>query len=712
MVKFKPLNVKPIKDKGTYVFGDFSIGLYYLDTPRLLGEQLASLALVGGQNIWAEKGALVPQYGYKLLDKLPEGERPVIVTNDSSSSASFFIVTVDGNGDSHVYLYTANQGLKKYKTQLGNMADAVAAHDGKNLIINFEGATYLFGSYYSNSADFTLTSDDVTFYDYSSYYEFIVPEDDADYYWNGKEIVVQTDVIDPDTQAHTTTNYHFTIISLTPSPLTQSYTIRAVIDKTHEIDAGGHVTLDGNTVDIGESTILEADLIYYPEEYTVATPVYIVSGSTPYTAGWFSLDEGGAALTPEEGIHYVVVDDESEYEGTVFDWDGSSYIENSGIQTTTIHPSLIEVAQNRLFVVDEVGRIYYSCVGGVDVLAGGEKAFEQASDAGYFEGFYKDSSKVLSIEDYMDGILICKENGIYYLTLQMPTYQISSTGSGNEGILSVSQMQVGIKKIANIGQQYAGDHVIVKESVIAYDSNCGTIVNAASVNVFNAIVAGDVIIDAATLNAYNSGITATKRKLTYNGQENLFTLYYGEDLTNGVVLKLNATLFPRKLDIPMEHFIGFNQGVTGVGTNGEIIQDFKNGTIIENIPAYADFEAIGVRDNRQIVSTILEVTELNGTDFTITTKNTGTSVQTIRPNLNIGVRDMNLPPLMYSDKSYDIISDSFELTSRWADKKANVTRVAAPMSGRDGVSISIEFPKNTSFCLAALRLPDFSLGEI
>lgn len=693
MVKFKPLNIKPTKDKGTYVFGDFSIGLYYLDTPRLLGEQLTSLALVGGQNIWSEKGALVPQYGYKNLAKLPDGERPVVVTRDSSSSASFFIVTLDGEGYSHVYLYTANQGLKKYKTSLGDASGAIAAHDGKNLIISSGGATYLFGSYYNNYAQSELIDGQVPIADYSDYYRFTVPLTSEDYYWNGKELLIN---IDSD-------EFHMTVIRMTKTDT--DLLVDAVIDGTHQI-------FTSPTCNILEATIIEADLIYYPEEYTVATSVYIVSGATPYSASWFSLTEGGQALTPQEGIHYKVVDQQSQYYDQIFDWDGTTYYENEGIQTETIIPALIEVAQNRLFIVDEVGRIYYSCIGGVDVLAGGEKAFEQAADAGFFEGFYKDSSKVLSIEDYMDGILICKENGIYYLTLQLPQYQIQSTGSGNEGIISISQMQVGIKKIANIGQQYAGDHVIVKESVIAYDSNCGTIVNAASVNVFNTIVAGDVIIDAATLNAYNSGITSTKRKLVYNGQENLFTLYYGEDLTNGVVLKLNATLFPRKLDIPMEYFLGFNQGVTGVGTNGEIIQDFKSGTIIEGIPAYAEFEAIGVRDNRHICSTILEVTELNGTDFTITTKNTGTSVQSIRPNLNIGARDLNLPPLMYSDKEYNIISDSYELTSRWADKKANVTRIAAPMSGRDGVSITIEFPKNTSFCLAALRLPDFSLGEI
>ena len=190
MVKFKPLNVKAVKDKGTYVFGDFSIGLYYLDTPRLLGEQLASLALVGGQNIWAEKGALVPQYGYKILGTLPPDERVIKISKDTASSATFFIITEDGNGDSHTYLYTANQGLKKYKTSLGAVAEPIIAHDGKNLVIYNEGAAYLFGSYYEDGQSLIPVSENVPYNDYTSYYEFQVDLTDEIYYWNGKEIVV------------------------------------------------------------------------------------------------------------------------------------------------------------------------------------------------------------------------------------------------------------------------------------------------------------------------------------------------------------------------------------------------------------------------------------------------------------------------------------------------------------------------------------------
>ena len=637
MVKFKTLNVKSVKDNGTYVFGDFSIGLYYLDTPRLLGEQLGSLAITGGQNIWAEKGALVPQYGYKVLDRLPEDEIVVAVSKDSGSSSTFFIITLDENQNSVVYLYTASQGLKKYKTSLGLITDPILCHDGNNLIIYDNGVTQLFGDFYKDGTTRTLINSNVTGLDWDNYYEFRIPVEDLSYYWNGKPLSI-TD---------SSGNHKFTVTAVTNIG-DEYFTIRCNWNRGDASESDPDVS---SPVSIFEQTVLDvSDLIIFTDE--------------------------------DETVSEV------------------------------IDPYLMEVAQNRLFMVDMSGRIYYSAIGGVDMLAGREEAFAQVNDAGYFEGFYRDSSKVLSIEDFMDGILLCKENGIYYLTLEAPTYNITPTGSDSEGMLSLGNMQLKIKKIANIGQQYAGDHVIVRESVIAYDSNSGTIVNAASVNVFNTIVAGDVIIDSRALNAYNTGITASKRLLTYNGQENVFIMYFGEDLTNGVVLKMNATLFPRKLDNPMFTMIGFNQGVAGVGKNGIIIQDFRNGTIIENIPAYADFEAIGVRDNRAVSSSILEVTELNGVEYTVTTKNTGTSVQTIHPNINVGLNETLMPPLLYSDKEFNIISDSYELTSRWADKKAHVMRVAAPMSGREGVSISIEFPKNTSFCLAALRLPDFSLGEI
>ena len=108
---------------------------------------------------------------------------------------------------------------------------------------------------------------------------------------------------------------------------------------------------------------------------------------------------------------------------------------------------------------------------------------------------------------------------------------------------------------------------------------------------------------------------------------------------------------------------------------------------------------------------MLEVTELNGVEYNITTSNAGVSYQHINPSINYGIDKTELPPMVYSDQTKKLYSDSFELTSKWADKKSNLTRVYAPMSGRDGISISLEFAANQAFCLAALRLPDFSQGE-
>ena len=179
-------------------------------------------------------------------------------------------------------------------------------------------------------------------------------------------------------------------------------------------------------------------------------------------------------------------------------------------------------------------------------------------------------------------------------------------------------------------------------------------------------------------------------------------------LNKGIVLTNVGTLFPREIDRNITGFLGFNQGVMFLTEDNRIIQDFKKGTIIPDLTCVANFEAIGVRDNRLICSSILEVTELNGISYNVTTTNAGVSFQKITPPHGLTSAGAYLPPFLYSD---DLVTmESFELTSRWAEKNSNVTRISAPMSGREGISISIEFPKNTAFCLAALRLPDFSQG--
>ena len=630
-LKFNSLKIKPAKDKGTYVFSNFDIGLYLLDTPRTLGEQLGSLALVGGRNIITEKGALVPQYGYEILGQLDDNEYVAAVTKDDASSSTFFIITQAGN----VYLYTAAQGLKKYKSSLGTVTKPVVTHSGKHLIVYDNGGYVFFGAYYPEGDSTTLNSN-VTISDYSSYYQFSVPIADAVYYWNGKELAVEGTV-----SGSTDVSRHV-VSSVVLNEENEICTIKTIIE-------GTHVTYENSgLVNINEQTVLLKTFEYTPEESTEPT--------------------------------------------------------------TTPVAELMEVCINRLFIVDVTGRIYYSEIGGVAEIANNPSGsdsdgWQEARGAGFFEGFYNSTAKTLAIEDFLNGALISKEDGLYYLTL-------TSNVNSNVGTVTDENVtEVHINKIANIGQKYAQDHVIVGEQVFAYNTYSGAIVNAASVNVFGNLVAGGVIIDQRALNSQNSGIDSTKRALCYNGQENTFFLYYGENLDNGILLTLNATIFPRKLDVEIVKYIGFNQGVVGVTEDGTIIQDYKIGTIIKDVTAVADFEAIGLRDNRFTCSSILEVTELNGINYSVSTKNAGGSFQNIKPNINIGTGGLNLPPLVYSDKRFNIYNNSYELTSRWADKKANVTRVYAPMSGREGVQISIEFQKNTSFCLAALRLPDFSQGE-
>ena len=55
---------------------------------------------------------------------------------------------------------------------------------------------------------------------------------------------------------------------------------------------------------------------------------YIVSGATALSAGWLSLTDGGAALTPETGKIYVVLTD-GQYKNKTYRWSGSTYVEIS-----------------------------------------------------------------------------------------------------------------------------------------------------------------------------------------------------------------------------------------------------------------------------------------------------------------------------------------------------------------------------------------------
>ena len=809
-LKFNPLKTKTVKNDGRYIFGDFSHGLYLLDTPRTINEQLASLALVGGRNVWAEKGALVPQFGYMPVAQLPDNEIVANITKDSYNSSSFFIVTYSGN----VYLYTASQGLKRFKTTFASVDAPIMAHRGTDLVISTEGNTYIFGTYDDTITNVVIDADAVV-RDFATYYTFTVPYDSQVYYWNGKKICVddQYQVNITSVESHPyegifnpehfefegTEGVNYVLSStgifkplLPTGNFATDYESTSLSGKSFEINTGvfcfpttstrykynllgdGEIQLFNTsvgtrlvvTLHVGDSSQNEivticdktTDRLYegehklkieydrthgtykvyletsknnmellstYTPDLTVKDPYYtsVASTTNPYviksitnsienpganlplvsinlagmsitadgTQVWSALGNETEGYTLLRGTFVGDIGDRPTLTGTVSLGEKTikgvtlSYVgEDSHTWDKTLEPELMAIAGNRLFVADISGGIYYSAIGVID-------DFEEANGAGYFQGFYSDSSKTLSIEDYMDGILICKENGIYYLTL--------------------TESSINIKKVANIGQESANDHVIVRESVYAYDTNSGSIVNAASVNVFGSIVAGNTVVDAIYLDSQGRGISSSPRWLTYNNLENVMILYYGEDYTRGMVLNLNSNLYPRELDIPVKFFLGFNQGVTGITEDGKIFQDFKNGTIIEGLPAYAEFEAIGLRDNRMICSSILEVTELNGINYKITTSNAGGAIQDIRPIIGLGTENSYYPELIYSDYSKKFINNSFELETRWADKKASLTRLYAPMSGRNGVTIGIEFPKNVTFCLAALRLPDFSQGE-
>ena len=72
---------------------------------------------------------------------------------------------------------------------------------------------------------------------------------------------------------------------------------------------------------------------------------YIVSGSTPLSAGWLSLTNGGSALTPESNKIYVILTD-GEYVNKTYRWSGTTYVEisPSPAQATESQMGIAELA--------------------------------------------------------------------------------------------------------------------------------------------------------------------------------------------------------------------------------------------------------------------------------------------------------------------------------------------------------------------------------
>ncbi len=912
---FQKQKAKTAKETGNYAFTNFSEGLYQLETPRGLPEQLGSLALIDGRNVFTERGALIPQYGYLEKAQIPTSEVIVGVTEDSKSSSSVFILCMSGN----IYYYSSYDGLKKYKTTTEFLSeDTIYTRMNNNVVICNGGNTFAFGSYFKES-EYVEIIPNATVGNFSSYVLIDVPVKYSDYFWRGKVIAI------PDIGAFTVNSiktastlayvgFNLSVLDIAAnwviegSIVADSSNQSVVIDKA----SGTKVYVTSKVIEGNETTTIEkivtkyqcykytidksnkyaklfatfakqiptsgyyytsgdanlkSVLYFYDDgskkcptgsqpnntnysfyvnkslfklqagvqsmsgnsankygfrflspnkttEYEVAgslsrdssgdiketitetvptgtsQTVYKVSFNIPFadgTTGTFEIDnlQGGQYTWQIEnntatGTMYFRVLSGSTiiYEGTTtakqlkavadnpegLTPDGIKYIDSKigeaintkpvGIVTMTatpynsetdlsllntnvssigeqtllpislvytpedaalekinIKPVLLGSATNRLLIYDVSGAIFYSSVGILD-------DFTEAGGAGYFKDFYNDTSECLSIEDYLSGCLITKQNGLYYVVIS-DSYSTASVASENTSGLR-------IQKVAEIGQEYAGDHVIVSDIVYAFDSNSGSIVIGCYQNVYGNVVSGQTLVPSEYVGSVDLGITEQRRKLVYSSESEVFILYYGSAYNKGLVLTKAGSLFPRELNKNMFEFVRFNQGIMSVAIDGTISQDFKRGTIVPELTPIASFEPIGLMGSNLLISSIIEVVELNGIEYDLSVTNTGTSVQHIKPYVNLGVDNIELPPLLYSDK--DRLNESFgtlpneeslslkELKmvrniTKWANKRSNLTRIYAPASGRDGVRLTFEFQPNVAFCLAGIRLADFSKGE-
>ena len=639
---FKRTSFGSTKFKGQYLFQNFGYGLYNQEVPRTLEEQLATLAMVGGRNVWAIRGALVNQYGYAQNYQLDEGEYVKIVPTISSSSQSLPIISTAET----VYRYTNYDGLKKYKTSLPTLTNPITTYSGTNLYIyNSDGTFYTYGSRYNGDNDnspfesiVTLVADEFVRVD-DNVLKVEIDVEDLPYFWTDKKLALEQ--FDGDQ----TYDYYDLVVN-------RVYLERGIEDLPDKYYVD--VRFDGKTPEHGTSDVIAGNKI---GEMTLQT----ADSATEFV------------YTPEQG---------------------------SPDPRVTLVPKLMAVVLNRLWVVNNDNTIYYSAVGNMT-------NFEQANGAGFFKGFYNDTSDVLTIEEYYSGALITKQNGMYHVKLTTKDYSFEGVAYGTES------NYLTINKINNIPQKYPGDHVIIGDEVIAYDAVSGNLVQAAYINYFQNLQQGAILLHGSEIDSQGLGLhSAVDRVLGYNYQEEVLIVYYGDMLYQSLVITRGLSIYPREINKDLVDCTMFAQGLLCFTTDGLILEDFKRGTVIPEITSVVEFEPICLRGSKLLSGTIIEFTELNDVDFNISTSNAGYSSQDIIPSSQNRSDEESIPLMLYSNSSNPrILNDTVAGEAKWVYQKSDVTRVAAPLSGRDGLTLRMEFPKNTAFTLCAINLPDLSRGE-
>lgn len=639
---FKRTSFGSTKFKGQYLFQNFGYGLYNQEVPRTLEEQLATLAMVGGRNVWAIRGALVNQYGYAQNYQLDEGEYVKIVPTISSSSQSLPIISTAET----VYRYTNYDGLKKYKTSLPTLTNPITTYSGTNLYIyNSDGTFYTYGSRYNGDNDnspfesiVTLVADEFVRVD-DNVLKVEIDVENLPYFWTDKKLALEQ--FDGDQ----TYDYYDLVVN-------RVYLERGIEDLPDKYYVD--VRFDGKTPEHRTSDVVAGNKI---GEMTLQT----ADSATEFV------------YIPEQG---------------------------SPDPQVTLIPKLMAVVLNRLWIVNNDNTIYYSAVGNMT-------NFEQANGAGFFKGFYNDTSDVLTIEEYYSGALITKQNGMYHVKLTTKDYSFEGVAYGTES------NYLTINKINNIPQKYPGDHVIIGDEVIAYDAVSGNLVQAAYINYFQNLQQGAILLHGSEIDSQGLGLhSAVNRVLGYNYQEEVLIVYYGDMLYQSLVITRGLSIYPREINKDLVDCTMFAQGLLCFTTDGLILEDFKRGTVIPEITSVVEFEPICLRGSKLLSGTIIEFTELNDVNFNISTSNAGYSSQDIIPSSQNRSDEESVPLMLYSNSSNPrILNDTVAGEAKWVYQKSDVTRVAAPLSGRDGLTLRMEFPKNTAFTLCAINLPDLSRGE-